>query len=235
MIFKYCLWIGMMKFAGYLFFMKKTWLFWDDINHPPQENMDLDLQLLQQAEMLKGSPLVRFYGWDRPSVSVGYVQKPEIIQEKKYTVVKRPTGGGIVYHDVDFTYTVVIPVNHWITKLNRVESYRTIHKAILRAFAEFGLEGILADSKQPQTDRATMKCFVTPTKYDVLAKNPQGKTVKFAGSAQRRTKQGILHQGSIMLAAAGGNRQKMYQTLKKAFELEFDIKFEIFNGLNQLN
>ena len=211
--------------------MKETWLFWDDIDRPPQENMDIDAELLKQASDFEGKPLVRFYGWDRPSVSIGYVQKVDIVKEDGYEVVKRPTGGGVVYHDRDFTYTVVIPSGHWIAELDRVESYRVIHKAVVRAFAEFGLKGLLVNTDQPKADRATMQCFITPTKYDVLCelRNGTTKRVKFAGSAQRRTKNGILHQGSIILDAANGDRKKLACEFKKALEEEFEIIFEEYN------
>ena len=206
--------------------MKENWLFFDDKAHPPQENMDIDADLLKNASTQKGMPLLRFYDWDRLSVSIGYVQKEEIVPDReKYTVVKRPTGGGVVYHDRDFTYTVVVPAEHWITKLDRVESYRVFHKAVVRAFATFGLKGLLVDTEQPKTDRATMQCFITPTKYDVLCELRNGKTAKFAGSAQRRTKNGILHQGSIILKATQGNRKKLAKALKKAFEEEFNIEW----------
>ena len=212
--------------------MKKSWLFWDDIDRPPQENMDIDADLLKNASLLGGKPLIRFYGWDRPSVTIGYVQKEEIVPDRdKYIVVKRPTGGGVVYHDRDFTYTVVVPAEHWIAQLDRVESYRVIHKAIVRAFASFGLKGLLVNTDQPKSDRATMKCFTTPTKYDVLCDLRNGKTAKFAGSAQRRTRNGILHQGSIILDAAKGDRKLLATTLKKAFEDEFEMTFEEYKNI----
>ena len=209
--------------------MTKTWLFWNDVNHPPQENMDIDERLLRESAKLDNKPLIRFYGWDRPAVSVGYVQKIDIIQDDKYEVVKRPTGGGVVYHDRDFTYTVVVPPKHWIAELDRVESYRVIHKALVRAFAKFGVKGILVETIQaPAKNRATMQCFVTPTKYDVLCELRNGKTAKCAGSAQRRTKNGILHQGSIVLDMVGGDSQKLAIELKKAIAEEFNIIFQDF-------
>lgn len=214
--------------------MKESWLFWDDIERGPQENMDIDALLLKNASALEGRPLVRFYDWDRPAVSIGYVQNPDIIKDKKYIVVKRPTGGGVVYHDRDFTYTIVVPATHWIARLDRIESYRVIHKAVVRAFAAFGLKGLLVDTEQPKADRATMQCFITPTKYDVLCELRNGGTAKFAGSAQRRTKHGILHQGSIILEAAKGDRKKLAEELKKALQEEFGVNFEKFKPPNAL-
>lgn len=211
---------------------KETWYFLNDTAHGPQENMDIDIQLLENSAKLADYPLVRFYEWDRPSVSIGYVQKEDAVTDsEKYTVVKRPTGGGIVYHDRDFTYTVIVPASHWIAKLDRVESYRVFHKAVVRALSVFGLKCQLVDKEQPKADRATMQCFVTPTKYDVLCANIEpGKIVKVAGSAQRRTRNGILHQGSISLEPVKNDVDKLKKELKKAFEEEFEISFRNYNN-----
>lgn len=205
----------------------EQWHFFDDTDHPPQENMDIDVELLKQSANLAGMPLLRFYEWDRPSISIGYVQKEEAVNNPdNYTIVKRPTGGGIVFHDNDFTYSVVVPTGHWITKLDRVESYRVFHKAVVRALGELGLNCMLVNTKQPQADRATMQCFITPTKYDVLCDNlTPGKIVKVAGSAQRCTRNGILHQGSISLASLKSDRTVLREKLKQAFEEEFKISF----------
>ena len=168
--------------------MKKTekWHFLNDCAHGPQENMDIDVQLLEKSADLADFPLVRFYDWDRPSVSIGYVQKEDAVHDAdKYTLVKRPTGGGVVYHDTDLTYTVIVPASHWIAGLDRVESYRVFHRAVVRALSVFGLTCQLVDKEQPKVDRATMQCFVTPTKYDVLCVNLEpGKSIKVGGSAQ---------------------------------------------------
>lgn len=208
--------------------MKNKWLFWDDFAHHPQENMNIDARLLKDASALNGKPLIRFYDWDRPAVSIGAFQKEDIVADKSYCVVTRPTGGGVVYHENEFTYTIVVPKEHYIYSLDRVESYRVLHKAIVKAFAHFGLKGLLVDSEQPKADRATMQCFTTPTKYDILCEDKEGKVAKFAGSAQRRTKFGILHQGSIVLDPVIGGKKRLAKVLKKAFEDEFDIIFEDF-------
>ena len=155
-------------------------------------------------------------------------KKEAIVDDKSYCIVKRPTGGGVVYHENEFTYTIVVPKEHYIYSLDRVESYRVLHKAIVRAFANFGLKGLLVDSEQPKADRATMQCFTTPTKYDILCKDSDGNVAKFAGSAQRRTKFGILHQGSIVLAPVMDGKKRLSKVLKNAFEEEFDILFEDF-------
>ena len=148
----------------------------------------------------------------------------------KYSIVRRPTGGGIVYHDRDLTYTIVVPAAHRFEKLDRVESYHVFHRAILLAMKRFGLEGRLASDTPQVQDRAVMRCFVTPTKYDVLCGNR-----KIAGAAQRRTKNGILHQGSISLEISGGDRKKLSEELAAGFSSEFKISFENFGIPDELS
>ena len=204
--------------------MNEKWHVWRDGGRPPPVNMAVDELLLERSEFLQGRILLRIYGWDRPSISIGYSQKYcAVSAERGYAIVRRPTGGGIVYHDRDITYTVVVPAMHPIESLDRIESYHVFHRAVLRAMSAFGKKGKLADSAVHVADRATMKCFVTPTKYDVICENH-----KMAGSAQRRTKKGILHQGSISLEVSGGDKGRLSEELIKGFAAEFNVEFENF-------
>lgn len=203
--------------------IKENWYLWKDSEHSPFFNMATDECLLENSEGL-GIPLLRIYGWDRPSVSIGYTQDYNAAPHREYTVVRRPTGGGIVYHDNDLTYTIAVPPSHRILSLDRIESYHVFHRAVLRALAAFGLRGILSDTPSPPVDRASMKCFITPTRYDVLCGNE-----KYAGSAQRRTRNGILHQGSILLDAADGDRSMLTEKLADAFAEEFAVVFVPFS------
>jgi len=201
----------------------ESWWLWEDGERSPFENMAIDELLLSSQEQLEAMPLIRIYGWDRPSVSIGYVQNYDAAPAGGYTVVRRPTGGGVVFHDHDLTYTIVVPESHPICQLDRIESYHVFHRAILKALAELGISGELAPDQNAPVDRAVMQCFTTPTRYDVL-----GDGRKLAGAAQRRTRDGILHQGSISLDASGGNRLTLAQLLKKVFASEFNIDFKNF-------
>jgi len=201
---------------------KEKWFLWVDGKRDPYLNMAVDELLLERSASF-GRPVLRIYGWDRPSVSIGYVQNFGAAPAEGYAVVRRPTGGGVVFHDVDLTYTVVVPEGNFITGLNRVESYHVLHRAVLRMFKAFGRTGALAELDQPVPDRATMQCFTTPTRYDVLI---DGR--KHAGSAQRRTKNGILHQGSISLLAGAGDEGLLVERLVAAFEQELALEFERF-------
>ncbi|MFA7230253.1 MAG: biotin/lipoate A/B protein ligase family protein [Victivallaceae bacterium] len=199
------------------------WFLWLDEKRSPYLNMSID-ELLLTDSASTGAPVVRFYGWDRPAVSIGYVQSYDAAPHHTHTVVRRPTGGGVVYHNHDLTYTVVIPAGHQICELDRTESYHVFHRAIQCALGEFGVQASLSSSESAPVDRATMQCFVTPTRYDVV-----GNGKKYAGAAQRRTRDGILHQGSIDLAVADGNRELLIEKLITALQTQFAIEFIEFN------
>ncbi len=173
--------------------MEEIWQLWQDKAHSPAMNMAIDEALLLSAPERRTS-LLRLYEWSSDAVSIGYTQKISKVPDLRAGVVRRPTGGGIVYHRHHFTYTVVLPEWHWIVKDTKpVESYGWINRAVQDALQLLALNSSLAEDDIPKSvDRAGMVCFVTPTKYDLVTEKR-----KIAGSAQRRVKEGVLHQGSI--------------------------------------
>ena len=158
-------------------------------------NMALDEILLHSS----GAPVLRCYRWLRPCVSFGYFGAFEEVSRRwpNWEHVRRWTGGGMVEHGTDFTYTLAVPRDHELTRLNAAESYRIIHGAVavaLRRSAGAAValsgEGVAAKSNA---------CFENPVRNDVLV---DGR--KVAGGAQRRMAQGLLHQGSIQLPPGSG-------------------------------
>jgi lipoyl(octanoyl) transferase len=203
--------------------MTQEWLLWLDEAHSPWLNMAID-ELLLKYSAENNIPVLRIYDWNCPTVSFGYVQHyPSAPQA--YSIVRRMTGGGIVDHNNDLTYTVVIPPAHQICAMNRIESYHILHRAVKRALEYFGITVTLAADDSPPVDRATMQCFITPTRYDVI-----GDGKKYAGSAQRRTRNGILHQGSISQSAANNDNNLLCEQLVSGFETELDIKFSQYKA-----
>ena len=153
-------------------------------------NMAIDESLLRHAQ----APVLRIYGWEEACVSIGYFQKASVVTAGT-SFVRRYTGGGLVEHGRDLTYTLVLPASHPLTKAGTLPSYRAIHEGVASALRAAGIDCALTTA-QPKKDHAS--CFLKPVPADVL--DPQGK--KLAGAAQRRTKQGCLHQGSILLAVS---------------------------------
>jgi lipoate-protein ligase A len=199
----------------------ETWLLWEDSARSPFFNMAADELLLTEAPG-RGRAVLRFYDWDRPSISFGYTQDYEAARRDAYTAVRRPTGGGIVFHDSDLTYSIAVPAGHPICALDRMESYHVFHRAVLRLLEDFGKEGSLSSESSAGIDRATMRCFQSPTRYDVLCGSG-----KVAGAAQRRTRDGILHQGSVQgESLAGVSKDSLKTRLKEKIALELGVEFE---------
>lgn len=201
----------------------EIWDFWADAAHSPAFNMSADEVLLENA-VQRGRPLLRFYRWDRLAVSIGYVQTLAAAPEG-YAVVRRPTGGGVVYHDFDFTYTVVFPKGHWLTGLDRMLSYDWLNRSVQEALRQLDLPVNLADQEiSSEVDRLSMVCFSNPTRYDILLGEK-----KVAGSAQRRGKDGILHQGSLHF---GGPlpvaRERLAEALLQGFKSVMQVRLEPF-------
>jgi lipoate-protein ligase A len=164
-----------------------------------------------------GRPLLRIYNWAKPAVSIGYFQKfPSEIAAQGVDVVRRPTGGGLVDHRGDVTYTVVVPPSHFVAQLRAEESYNALHRCVVAAFKSLGMNATLSPHRCAPSPRSRdMVCFEKPTRYDVLL---DGR--KVAGAAQRRTKAGLLHQGSIWMGddpAGAGSREKIMQALPRGF------------------
>ncbi len=200
--------------------MNELWMLWRDGVHDPFFNMSMDEVLLELMPQL-GMPLLRTYRWDRPALSIGSSQLYPAEQEANYTIVRRPTGGGNVFHDVDLTYTVVLPPAHRIAALDRMSSYKVFHEAMLPMLERLGAHAGLKPDETPGVDRATMKCFTSPSRYDIVTETG----TKYAGAAQRRTRNGILHQGSIQLAVSGGDWEKLETMLLEALKQFFRIDY----------
>ncbi|MCH2206601.1 MAG: lipoate--protein ligase family protein [Lentisphaerales bacterium] len=212
--------------------MSEVWDLWQDGAHSAYDNMAIDEALMLTAEK-RGRPILRLYEWHAHSVSIGYVQKMSKVPECKGLVVRRPTGGGIVYHQHHFTYTVVLPNDHWVVKDTKpVESYAWLNRAIQSSLKLLEMKSQLAQEEIPKSvDRAGMVCFVTPTKYDLLADSR-----KIAGSAQRRAKEGMLHQGSIeMEGILEFSAEKMRKVLPLGFAEVLKCDFAPFEADDELN
>ncbi len=194
--------------------MSEIWDLWQDGSHSPAMNMAIDEALMLTAES-RGRPVLRLYEWDREAVSIGYVQKLASVPKDRGEIVRRPTGGGIVYHQLHFTYTVVMPNSHWVVKDTKpIESYNWLNRAVQSGMDQLQFKSELAAEDIPKSvDRAGMVCFVTPTKYDLLSAEK-----KVAGSAQRRAREGMLHQGSIEMEGIGQfSSERLRYVLPKGF------------------
>ena len=162
-------------------------------------NMALDEALLENVSRL-GKPVLRFYGWTEPAATFGYFQQFSEVERATplRPLIRRPTGGGIVPHDADWTYSAVFPPGHEWHSLRAGESYRRIHDWLRLAFAELKVETELAPGRKKSLPG---QCFSGHEKCDLLWRGG-----KIAGAAQRRNKSGLLIQGSVQPPAVANSR-----------------------------
>jgi lipoate-protein ligase A len=165
---------------------------------PPAFNMALDEALLESVSR-RGKPVLRFYGWTEPAATFGYFQKYADVERATplRPLIRRPTGGGIVPHDADWTYSLAFPPGHEWHSLKAEESYRRVHAWIQGAFAKLKIATEVAPGRRCSTldtrhSSLPAACFIGHEKSDLLWKGG-----KIAGAAQRRNKSGLLIQGSV--------------------------------------
>lgn len=185
--------------------MKETWLFINSGHCSPSFNMACDEALLHWQSEGKMPPVVRFYGWDPPTLSIGYFQKVhkeiDLDALKRYGLgfVRRPTGGRAVLHEHELTYSVIVSEDHPKMPRSVTEAYRVISEGVLQGFRELGLHAYFAVPKSEEEKLQLKKpnsavCFDTPSWYELVV---EGK--KVAGSAQTRQKGVILQHGAILI------------------------------------
>jgi len=174
----------------------------------PARNMAIDEALLREVR----EPVLRIYEWNVPAVSLGYFQPAALAKERPF--IRRYTGGGLVDHAHDVTYTLVLPRAHPWMELSAPESYCHIHRGVQAALAACGIESELTPQAHAVESEA---CFQKPVRFDIVSG-----IEKLSGAAQRRTREGLLHQGSILLPDPARNA-----TLRAAFAAAFSTRLEL--------
>ena len=161
-------------------------------------NMAVDEHLFNLAA---SSPrtFLRFYQWERPTASLGYSQDAARVVDSAFcaangiAIVRRMTGGKLVLHHREVTYSVVSADASIFTGTLR-DSYRFISQALLRGLAIMGVRARLAETSPPAYLKGTMPCFAFPARDEIEI---DGR--KIVGSAQKRTGPLFLQHGSIPL------------------------------------
>ena len=174
--------------------MKKTFariLFWDDpCRRTPAGQMACDEALGGVVE----APVLRIYRWAEPAVTFGYSQRLQNVQNlaNGRPLMRRWTGGGTVFHGEELTLGLAIPASGDFTGLSSTQIYQAIHEALLPAIRQ-----ILPGAKLVSLEdcRCGPVCFESPVAYDIVAGSR-----KILGGALRRSRQGVLYQGSLHAA-----------------------------------
>ena len=173
--------------------LKMKWFrqiqFWDDLE--PRDGpmqMAVDQALLEQATL----PVLRVYRWSSPCVSIGYFESRAAAQvlHSGLNVFRRWTGGGLVLHNGDRPYSLIVPRSEPFARIPPRDSYQILH-------------GLLASTLRPRLPSLEISGLPGPSRSRVCFENPVPgdlllKGRKIAGAGQRRNRAGFLHQGSLL-------------------------------------
>ena len=177
----------------------KKWYYFPHRCLDGQLNMDIDHSCAKYFAEI-GVPMLRFFGWNPHTLSIGYHQKEsdfdlEKLANEGFGFVRRPTGGRAIFHATELTYSVVFPNGI----LPKTDVYKKIHHAFISGFEEFGLD---LNFNRSETNfskfyktKESLSCFSASAKYEATVDKR-----KFVGSAQRVYTDAILQHGSIMLS-----------------------------------
>lgn len=180
-----------------------SWEIVDTGVHSAEENMRFDAELLEKADRF-ARPVLHLYEWSGDSATYGHFIEPgqflhlDNAKKRLLQLARRPTGGGIVFHIWDMAFSVLVPAACPEFSTNTLDNYALVNNAVLAAVKELlGQQSpvsLTPDDYSPWDTHCGHFCMAKPTKYDVMW---EGR--KIAGAAQRKTRLGFLHQGTIAL------------------------------------
>lgn len=171
---------------------------------------------------------LRFYRWtDDDAVTFGYaqffkeVERGLLVSNFTGPKARRPTGGGVVFHKDDLTFSLVFPSQERPTEI-----YKKLHSFIFRALGENGHKSqvfnqqLPSSAYAPSVDHQASACFVRPVENDLLAEDGH----KILGGAIRRFGETILYQGSLQLPHARINpvyKKALISAVRNFFAADF--------------
>jgi lipoate-protein ligase A len=186
--------------------------------------MALDEAILDSVE--PPALTLRFYSWAGPAATFGMTQREADARSilisrglETLSLVRRPTGGGVVVHDGDLTFSLIFP---WEQLSAPSLIYKNIHRGIhlgLKAVkVESRLWGGPVDALRPQAS-----CFAGPEPMDLVDANGR----KVLGGALRRKRTsgdaGMgLYQGSLRPEVLGAPVELIKEAISYAVELEWE-------------
>lgn len=216
---------------------KKTFALLTSQRLGAKDNMLIDKELFDGFKS-SNVPIFRVYEWEA-SFTYGVSQKLESIENLEYLKAyndnhaQRMTGGGILFHGNDISYSLVIPTSY-VKNLSVKESYEVICGFLMEFYRGLGLDPIYAKDLERIKLSKSEYCQEGYEPYDILV---DGK--KIGGNAQRRSKDTIFQHGSISIdnsTYSMGNSledlgvkisiEEAKELLIKAFAKRFNIVYE---------
>ena len=178
-------------------------------------NMASDEAISEACRMRQSPPTLRFYTWKQPAVTIGYFQEAEkqinfaACGEKAIPVVRRVTGGRAVLHGNDLSYSVCCGSPDTVLPDNLRESFMAIGRGFAEGLARLGLEVAYLTGPVTRAVRSPA-CFATTARHEMTCGGR-----KIMGSAQRRWRDGLLQQGSLLFRFDAEAYGKLFRLPKK--------------------
>jgi lipoate-protein ligase A len=185
--------------------MHHVWQYIDSCPNIGAYNMAVDEELLAHAQAGEAMPVLRFYGWDPPAVSLGRFQdmktavNADACRRLGFDIVRRITGGRAVLHHRELTYSVIARTDDPIFPSSVTGTYKIIATGLLAGLQNLGIaaEMVSRGGRHAALVKKNAKdpaCFSSPSWYEILVNEK-----KIIGSAQRRVKGAFLQHGSILI------------------------------------
>lgn len=191
-------------------------------SHKGSFNMALD-EAIFRSYNVNDMPLLRFYQWEKPTLSLGYFQKGRLFEKlwdsKDIDIVRRPTGGRGVVHHLELTYAIIAGYDDYFMKKDLVRSYLDISKLFKKAFENMGILIQIEDQKLKEN---SPNCFESPSLFEITLKG-----YKVIGSAQYRNSGKFLQHGSIILDID-------YPIWERVFNIPEKKLINTVKGINEL-
>ncbi|WP_236624766.1 biotin/lipoate A/B protein ligase family protein [Rhodopirellula sp. SWK7] len=128
--------------------------------HDAAANMAIDEAIAEAVALKDVAPTLRFYGWSRPTLSLGYFQSLNdatpwsdrtgdvaseadgtlsgIVDDGRVDIVRRSTGGGAILHHFELTYSLSLPLNDTGPGARECV-YQTVHQCVIESLADVGV------------------------------------------------------------------------------------------------
>lgn len=160
------------------------------------QQMQADQAAYSDFQPASDLPLLRFYTWSVPTLSIGRFQNlsdplHKRLQALNIPVVRRPTGGQAILHAGDLTFSLVAPHSGPLQG-SVVQSFAAFAEGVICGLQELGLKARL---ERPRSTSKLLKpahCLEESSAADICLGGH-----KLVGAAQVRCRKNLLIQAVI--------------------------------------